>query len=128
MVECLYAADAGATVLSPTAIALQHKDVFEGWSTYANIENGTGYLKFVSKDSINHATINMYCEDRLWYHYAPTNIDAIVKPTVRELSTLSEFELWHHRLGHPNPTVSTTISNSSDLGNSKHEFQYLLFL
>ena len=44
-------------------------------------------------------------ENNLWYHYSQDQHTVEVTPTIRCLSTRVEFELWHHRLGHPNATT-----------------------
>ena len=43
----------------------------------------------------------------MWFHYL--KIGSVTMPTIRKLSTMSEYELWHHRLGHPNDRVLTTM-------------------
>ena len=95
MAECLYSEHAAGTLLSPTAIALQYRDIYAGWTVYANIKNESGYLKFINEDGINHASIGMYYEDRMWFHYLTTG-PLNDNPTIPKLSTISEFELWHH--------------------------------
>ena len=105
LVECLYSPQASSTLLSPTAMAIQHQTTFSGWSIHANIDNNSGYMQLINRDGINHAIIPMYSENRLWYHYLETNIQPNIKPVVRRLSTKSEYELWHHRLGHPNAST-----------------------
>ena len=69
MVECLYSPHAAGTLVSPTAIALQYDDIYTGWSLYANTANDTGYLQFINHDGVNHASVTMYCEDSMWFHY-----------------------------------------------------------
>ena len=106
IVECLYSPDAEGTLISPTAITSQYNEIFEGWTLFANTTNKSGYMKLIHNDGLNHATFPMYCEDNLWYHYLPSDdIKEIDQASIRRLSTLSEYTLWHHRLGHPNDTV-----------------------
>jgi dUTP pyrophosphatase len=102
-VTCLYSEHAEGTILSPTAVAMQYHRFYHAWTIHADLSNNTGYLKFLHHDGLNHAQLTMYCEDGLWYHYANTNMQRT--PVIRKLSTRAEFELWHHRLGHPNSTV-----------------------
>ena len=102
MIECLYSEHATGTLLSPTAISLQYSDIYLGWTVYANTRNETGYLQFLNDDGVNHASINMYYEDRMWFHYLKVG-HLSDTPSIRKLSTISEFELWHHRMGHMNP-------------------------
>ena len=73
---------------------------------FANTTTNNGYMQFIHHDGVNHATFSMYCENRLWYHYLNTD-DAkhMDTPSIRRLSTLSQYTLWHHRLGHPNDAV-----------------------
>jgi dUTP pyrophosphatase len=102
----LYSEQAVGTLISPTAITKQYSEVFEGWTLFANTTNSSGYMKLIHHDGINHATLPMFCEDRLWYHYLNTNDSQhIEKPSIRRLSNLSEYTLWHHRLGHPSDAV-----------------------
>ena len=103
--KCLYSADANATLILPTAIATQYSTTFHGWTLYADLQNKQGYMQLLNKDGINHATLPMYCEAGLWYHYLETNVQGTIQPTIRKLSSQSEFELWHHRMGHPNSVV-----------------------
>jgi dUTP pyrophosphatase len=73
---------------------------------YANTSEANGYLQLHHHDGINHATFTMYMENRLWYHYL--HHDTSMPPMtakVRKMSSLSEYELWHHRLGHPSSAV-----------------------
>ena len=74
LAECLYSSDVAQTIISPTAITQQYKDVFVGWNLFANVREETGYLQLMNKDGINHPTLDMFCESNLWYHYLPTNI------------------------------------------------------
>ena len=106
LIECLYSPDADGTLISPTAITTQYNEIFEGWSMFANTTTNNGYMQFIHHDGVNHATFSMYCENRLWYHYLNTD-DAkhMDTPSIRRLSTLSQYTLWHHRLGHPNDAV-----------------------
>ena len=41
----------------------------------------------------------------MWFHYAHDTPSAIDKPTVYRLSQRAAFEVWHHRLGHVNPST-----------------------
>ena len=93
------------TIISPTSLTRQYSDVFMGWTLFVNTREDTGYLQLLNDDGINHAKLQMFNEGGLWYHYIPTNIQGLAKPTICKLSTKLEFELWHHRLGHPNSTV-----------------------
>jgi hypothetical protein len=106
IIECLYSEKAEGTLISPTAITKQYSKVFEGWTLFANTTNSSGYMKLIHHDGINHATLTMFCEDRLWYHYLNTNDSKHVdQPSIRHLSSLSEYTLWHHHLGHPSDAV-----------------------
>ena len=49
-----------------------------------------------------------YMEGKLWHHYARHSAPSPAKPTVRRLSSQTEYELWHHRLVH---TKSTCLCN-----------------
>ena len=110
LIECLYSAQAAGTLLSPTAITVQYKDIYLGWSMHANTNNNTGYMQLIHADGINHATFSMFCENRMWFHYLKIG-EAPQQPTIRKLSSLSEYELWHHRLGHCNDTVLQKMHN-----------------
>jgi Tat protein secretion system quality control protein TatD with DNase activity len=96
---CLYSEEAKGTILSPTAVAKQYQKFYHTWTIHADIGNNTGYLQLLHNDGLNHAKLNMYCEDGLWYHFAHTDIPK--NQVIRKLSTRSEFEsefeLWHHR-------------------------------
>ena len=43
----------------------------------------------------------MYYEDRMWFHFLKTGTLSD-NSTIRKLSTISEFKLWHHWMGHMN--------------------------
>jgi hypothetical protein len=106
LTECLYSEHAEGTLVSPTAIALEYKDIYMGWSMYANTKEENGYLQLHHIDGINHTTFRMYMENCLWYHYIHHNNNLPpLTATVRKMSTLSEYKLWHHCLGHPGPAV-----------------------
>jgi dUTP pyrophosphatase len=104
-VTCLYSEHAEGTILSPTAVAKQYHRFYHAWTIYADVGNNTGYLQFLHHDGLNHAKLPMYCEDGLWFHYIDTDVKEEICPTIRKLSTRSEFKLWHNRMGHPNSTV-----------------------
>jgi hypothetical protein len=103
--KCLFSEEANTTLISPTLIAKQYESTYHGWAMYADLTNNTGYMQLLHKDGVNHAKLQVYCESGLWYHYLETNVQELVQPTIRKLSSQSEFELWHHRMGHPNKTV-----------------------
>ena len=63
LVECLYSAQAAGTLLSPTAITMQYKEVYLGWSMHANTSNNTGYMQLMHADGVNHATFRKHCMD-----------------------------------------------------------------
>ena len=104
LVECLYSGAAEGTLISPTAICEQYNSIYEGWTLHGNVEKHTGYLQLINHDGLNHATLTMYEEDRLWYHYLPMEKSEL-QPRIRRMSSRSEYELWHHRMGHPNPST-----------------------
>ena len=91
MCECLYSEASAGILFSLMTIMLQYKEIYLGWSLFANTHNDTGYLHFINVDGVNHATINMYCEDCMWFHYLQTGTPT--QTTIRKLSTRSEFKL-----------------------------------
>jgi hypothetical protein len=101
LADCLYLADAECMLLSPTTITEQYAQQYVGWSIHANSKTAQGYLKLMHEDGLNHATIPMYKEDCMWMHYLHEYSNATPQPIIHKMSTLSEYQLWHHWLGHP---------------------------
>ena len=105
LVPCLYCEHAECTLLSPTAIVTHYHDIYYGWSMHGNQDTGVGYLALLNRDGINHTKFGTFKENDLWFHYAhdtPSNAD---KPIIHRLSQRAAFEVWHHRLGHVNPST-----------------------
>lgn len=103
LLDCLHTPHAACTLLSPTAMCQQYSELYTGFKHVANTRNNTGYIQLVHCDGVNHTTFGLFMEDNLWWHYAHEIGAAPSTPIVRRLSSRAEFELWHHRLGHPNP-------------------------
>jgi hypothetical protein len=104
LTECLYSEQAEGKLVS--AIALEYKSIYVGWSMYANTSEENGYLQLHHHDGINHATFTMYMEDQLWYHHLHQDTDLPpMTAKVQKMSALSEYELWYHHLGHPGSAV-----------------------
>ncbi len=115
MVRCYYSQDVGGTIFSPTDIVIQHKERYNAWNMHADVENGKGIFTLLSKDGVNHSTFDTYMENNLWHHYlhpikSPTS-STINKSiaTVKRLTDMAAYELWHHRLGHPGQKTMSII-------------------
>ncbi len=118
LVRCYYSEQASGTIISPTDIVLQHSDRYTGWTMDTDMPSSTGTLQFKGKDGVSHTVFESYMENGLWFHYLnsiPTldkhGIANSINAVVKKLSSGAEYELWHHRLGHPGSKVMSVIHN-----------------
>jgi dUTP pyrophosphatase len=70
----------------------------------------------LARDGISHMQFTAYNENNLWWHYSPIpnketlqSMDTNTRGVVRHLSTHANYQLWHHRLGHPGEKVMSLI-------------------
>jgi hypothetical protein len=107
---------------------MQHKSKFEGYATHCNVNGtGTGWIDLNGWDGSN-IRFNMHMSNGLWYHHIDTNYNHIPLPTLeqaskqskavaktaRAQSTQTDFNLWHHRLGHPGSDIMENIHKYAD--------------
>ena len=59
LVETLDCAEVEGIIMSPTKIVQQHTYVYQRFTIIANVDEGTGILKFVHRDGFQHVTYAM---------------------------------------------------------------------
>ena len=111
-IACYYSPDIDGTIVSPQAIAMEHKHRFFGWMHYCNTDSDTGYVRFCNRQGRQSFSIGIWCTNNLWYHDVGTihkndnDNKSIVNTTaeniksIKRLNKAAEYELWHQRLGH----------------------------
>ena len=79
---------------------------------------GTRELRSLTRPQIKklNEAFDMFMENNLWFHYLEPLLieeeDAIQyasRASVKALTDTAQYELWHHRLGHPGKTVTELI-------------------
>ena len=128
MIRCFHSEQCDGTLISPNDVCIQHKKKFEGYATHCNV-NGTG-SGWIDLNGWNGESIrfSMHMENGLWYHHMSTNMNhhplsditqtkkrqkAMAK-SAKILEKQSDFNLWHHRLGHPGMDIMENIHKYSD--------------
>ena len=116
MVKCYYCPDVKGTILSPTDIVVLHKERFSGWDMDADCDSGLGEFQLKARDGVSHITFDMFMENNLWFHYLDPligeeqqAINFASKASIKALTDTAQYELWHHRLGHPGTKVTEMI-------------------
>ena len=116
LIECLYSPSIQGTIISPNAVVSQFKTKFSGYEICNDFDTRAGECKFIARDGYSHITFTTYMENNLWFHYlAPITthdrhkLSTSVKSIVNSLSDGANYELWHHRLGHPGQKVMERI-------------------
>ena len=77
IIECMYAASANYTLVSPSSITRQYDDIYTSWKLHSNTWEKYGYLQLVCEDGVNHTTFPIYIEGKLLYHYATERPTAV---------------------------------------------------
>jgi hypothetical protein len=125
LVKCFYSAQAAETVISPTDIVLNHITDFNGWTQYSNIDSGKGHVAFHHRQSNESTKFPLICINGLWYNqavgYADYHTCRLIDadtgeaiPTIRKLTKAAEYELFHHRFGHPGDDTMKILDKHVD--------------
>lgn len=108
LVKCFYCPEVNGTILSPNDIVLTHKDRFCGWDMHTDCDKGIGEFKLRACDGVSHICFEMFMENNLWFHYLEpisqqlqNHFQHASRSVVRSLTDSAQYEIWHHRLGHP---------------------------
>ena len=113
MVPILYCAEVDGTIVSPTTIVLHYKAQYSGFVIEADTDDGTGTLRLIHRDGVQHITFPMVMHNSLWFHeYAPpttTGAPKEVTPTVNRMNDAFLSNLWHGRLAHSGEDVADEI-------------------
>ena len=121
LIKCYYCAAASGTIISPSDVNMQYKDIYDGWTMTTKLDSKWGQLKFNARDGINHLVFSSFTDNNLWFHqinqvtseeYA--KLGAQTKAIVNSLSNTAQYELWHHRLGHPSETIMSKVHDNCD--------------
>jgi hypothetical protein len=111
-VACYYSPNLDGTIISPQAIAMEHKDRFFGWIHFCNTDSKTGYIRLCNRPNSKAFSFGIWCENNLWFQQlAPKTksnsnneqVQSNNKQTttkLHKLNTAAEYELWHQRLAH----------------------------
>jgi len=107
MVKSLYCAEVDGTILSPTTVAKQHNEKYQGFNIDAKNNNGTGTLVFVHMNKVDHIAYPMPLSNGLRYN----EFDLIQLKTAKisQLDNAYLSNLWHRRLIHPRGNILKTI-------------------
>ena len=93
MVRTLYCKDVDGTIISPTTVVEQNKDVYKGFTITADCDNGKGLLTLLHRDGHHHNTIDMNKNNGLWYHKYKKSQQTTA--TVNHLNDACFSNLWH---------------------------------
>ncbi len=102
-IQVYYGTSIDGTIISPQAIATQHRSIFSGWYQMADVDSGTGTLGLTVRHG-GTVEFNLQCTNNLWYHAPPsaTSQDDPKKGSVASrLSDAQAYQLWHGRMMHP---------------------------
>ena len=121
LIKTYYCPDVRGTIISPTDIVMTHKERFIGWDLTTDCDAGLGEFRLRARDGVSHISFDTYMENNLWYHYldpiskeVQTELQSVGKAVVRSLTDEAQFELWHHRLGHPGKKVTEMMHKAVD--------------
>ena len=65
MVPILFSKEVDGTIVSPTTIVLHYKSMYSGFVIEADTDNGTGMLRLIHRDGIQHITFPMTMHNSL---------------------------------------------------------------
>jgi dUTPase len=121
MIRCFHSEQCDGTLISPNDVCIQHRNTFEGYATHCNVNGtGTGWIDLNGWDG-STLRFNMHMDNGLWFHHMETNINHQPIPTTNRRTRASaktakakpsqqtNFDLWHHRLGHPGMDIMENI-------------------
>ena len=128
MIRCFHSDQCDGTLISPNDVCMQHKSKFEGYATHCNVNGtGTGWIDLNGWDG-ESIRFSMHMDNGLWFHHMSTNMNhrpipdlhqqrSKKKATARAAKAQSQqtdFNLWHHRLGHPGMDIMENIHKYAD--------------
>ena len=115
LVPIYYCAQADGTIVAPQSIQEFYNKNLSGFHLFCDCDSKTGHLKFYHRDGINHSVFEAYSDNNLWYHNMPlTPTDDIIHSTIKRLSRIAKYELWHQRLLHPGEKCMKCIHHHVD--------------
>ena len=107
MVETLYCVEVDGIIVSPTTVVQQHSDLYQGFTIEADTDNGTGILRLMHRDGVQHISYPMTLTNGLWYHeFIPRHA---ATATVKRLNDACLSNLWHGRLAHAGGDIMDDI-------------------
>ena len=112
LIPCYYSEQASGTIISPTDIVFSHIDVFNGWQVTTNVDDSTGIFTLLARHGVSHTQFPTFIRNNLWFHHLhvhdnPTNDKSVSNfAVIRNLTYHANYELWHHRLGHPGRSIT----------------------
>ena len=112
-IACYYSPDVTGTIISPDAIARQHKQRFKGFRKICDCQTNTGYLILDAISGADESVVfGLKSDNNLWYHEDCIMTSSHENKThnmINKLSTAANYELWHQRLCHPGANVMQII-------------------
>ena len=102
--ETYYSKDVDGTIISPTTIVRQYPDRFTSFTQHSDCDKNTGTITFHAKDGKESVSVNLTCQNDLWYHSTPSS-STDIKAKVNRISSAASYELWHQRTGHAGKSV-----------------------
>ena len=117
LIRCFYSPQINGTIISPNDVVAQFIDKFSGYEISNDFDSKAGDCTFIARDGYSHVSFNTYMENNLWFHYlSPVTthdhhkFQSSFNSIVKTLSDGANYELWHHRLGHPGHKIMEKIS------------------
>ena len=108
LVKCYYSANAAETIVSPNDIVSNHIQDFISWAQYSNVDTGQGRIEFHRRNATDPLCFSLSAQNGLWYYnndhdneeYQTWTARCISgQPTIRRMSKLGEYALYHFRYG-----------------------------
>ena len=66
-IPCYYSPDVEDTIISPSDVALSYKHLYSGYTCSHDTDTGTGHIKYINRNGLDHATFKIYMENGLWF-------------------------------------------------------------
>ena len=107
MIKTLYCAEVDWTIVPPTTIVQQYTAIYQRFTIITDMDNGTGVLKLLNRDGVQHITYPMTLKKGLWY-YKLIKCDEITR-SISKLNVACLSNLWHGKLVHAGYNVVANI-------------------
>ena len=86
-------AEVDITIIPPTTVVQQHKELYIGFTIESDIDKETGWLTVVHMHEVQHIIYPMILINGLWFHeYSPFTTQ---KASISQTKNASLNNLWH---------------------------------